>query len=188
MEQVKRSCAEVDDKFYDTFWFAYDEWSDETEANDLKKDLIDWDMDKLKKGSRFSITEHIFFSVIYAFCGITFLLVATSYLCLAVGAYVMYTRMAGLCCSCCLGCINFAALITAAVFRFNSAGKFAALSKAPSKWEGTDSVALISDDRTYSDDANVILALWIVQLTACVCSCCVNMFFNQPKIVIQSQN
>mmetsp|Transcript_21516 Transcript_21516/g.25225 ORF Transcript_21516/g.25225 Transcript_21516/m.25225 type:complete len:125 (+) Transcript_21516:398-772(+) len=103
-------------------------------------------------------------------------------LCLSVGAYNLHARMTGLCCACCLGCINFAALITTAVFRFNSMGKLAALSTTETTYEGTidNGEPVFSDKTIYSDDASIILALWIVQLAACICSCCIGIVLNKP--------
>lgn len=117
--------------------------------------------------------------MVYAFCGITFIMIATANLCISIGAYNLQARMLGGCCGCCFGCINFAALITTAVFRFNTMGSIAALSKTPTKYVG-EANELASDDTTYMTDASTILALWVVQMLACVCSCCVSMFLNKP--------
>ena len=144
-------------------------------------EVNDWDQDKKELGSRYS--------VIYAFCGITFVMIAVANLCISIGAYNLQARMLGGCCGCCFGCVNFSALITTAVFRFNAMGKLAALSTTWTKYEGltteiVDGVptphVIVTNDTTYETDASTILALWIVQLLACVCSCCVAGFLNKP--------
>jgi hypothetical protein len=140
-------------------------------------DLADWDEDTLKKGSRYS--------VIYGFCGITFLMIGFANLCLTIGAYNFQARALGLCFMCCLGCINFAALITTACFRFNTMGKLASLNLAYSKYGGTgpNGEMLLTNDRTYADDASLITALWVTQLIVCVCNCCLSGIFNKPPSV-----
>mmetsp|Transcript_8074 Transcript_8074/g.9289 ORF Transcript_8074/g.9289 Transcript_8074/m.9289 type:complete len:131 (-) Transcript_8074:71-463(-) len=98
------------------------------------------------------------------------------------GAWNLHARMIGLCCACLLGCVNFAALITTAVFRFNSMGQLASLSLAPTYYTGDSSTdpPYLSDKRSYSGDARMILAVWIMQLFACLCSCCFSIFINKP--------
>ena len=146
------------------------------QATEYITDIIDkWSEDKIVKGSRFSI--------IFAFCGITFIMLAAANLCLTIGTYSLHARMTGICCGCCLGCLNFAALITTAVFRFNTMGKLAAISLTPSQYDSSSENKLVfvkEDGRTYSDDAAVILGIWIAQLIACVCSCCISVVFNKP--------
>ena len=73
--------------------------------------------------------------IIYKLCGSTFVLMGLAYLITAIGAYSARLRVTGICCLCCLGCLNLAAIITTAVFRFNSMGKLAALSEAPVDWD-----------------------------------------------------
>ena len=164
------SCEDFKDRVYDLMFWA-GPWDDEDQLNEYGQDLEDWDAGKVALGSRFS--------VVYAFCGITFIMIATANLCISIGAYNLQARMLGGCCGCCFGCINFAALITTAVFRFNTMGSLAAISKTPTKYVGEGNV-IASDDTTYMTDASTILALWVVQMLACVCSCCVSMFLNKP--------
>ena len=77
--------------------------------------------------------------------------------------YLVFPRRctcASLCC-----CLNLAAIIVTAVFRFNDFGKLSALCLAPSKfddYESTEKKAILySSDNTYQSDAAVILWLWI---------------------------
>lgn len=108
-------------------------------------------------------------------------MIAVANLCISIGAYNLQARMLGGCCGCCFGCVNFSALITTAVFRFNAMGKLAALSTTWTKFESSNGDKyLVSNETTYETDASTILALWIVQLLACVCSCCVAGFLNKP--------
>ena len=161
----------VDNFYDDMFWGGLDYTS--AEVIELRAEVLEWDTDKYDLGSRYS--------VIYAFCGVTFVMIAVANCCISIGAYNLQARMLGGCCGCCFGCVNFSALITTAVFRFNAMGKLAALSTTPTKYEGVSEREVIaSDDTTYETDASTILALWIVQLLACVCSCCVAGFLNKP--------
>ena len=99
---------------------------------------------------------------------------------LVFGAYYMLPRFIGLLCSCCFGCINFAALITTAVFRFNTMGKLAALSLTRSQYDSNSVIYIDLGGRTYADDASAITALWVFQLLAYIVSCCISVYFNRP--------
>ena len=136
--------------------------------------MLDWSTDKLNKGTRFS--------VVYGLCGITFLLIGFANLCLAFGAYNYTARAAGLLCSCCLQCVNFAAIITTACFRFDTMGKLAALSEAPSKFVDTtpNGLVVLSSDRTMGSDASLIVWLWVMQLLIFLVGCCSTSRFNKP--------
>ena len=94
----------------------------------------------------------------------------------------MYARIIGLCSVCLLGCVNFASLITTAVFRFSDLGKLAALSLAPTKYvdDGNRDTPYLDEGRTYHDDAKMIYWIWVAQLFACLCSCCFSIFINKP--------
>lgn len=106
------------------FW---DEWTDPEQAESLKEEIDFDDENTWKQGARYS--------VIYEFCGFTFLALTLSYLCLSAGTVHLGARLAGLAMLCLFSCLNFTALITTAVFRFNSMGKLAALSKCPSRFD-----------------------------------------------------
>ena len=60
--------------------------------------------------------------MIYSFCGVTFLLLALTYIIVLVGVWNLKARVCGFCYLCCLWCVNLAAIITTAVFRFNTMG------------------------------------------------------------------
>ena len=99
-------------------------WKDDSSFAELEADVLAYSEEEVNKGSRFS--------VIYAFCGVTFALLGASNLCMIIGVWSLYARFAGMCLGCCFGCVNLAAIITTGVFRFNSMGKLAALSLTPS--------------------------------------------------------
>jgi hypothetical protein len=63
-------------------------------------------------------------------------LVAANSLLLAFGTWSLYSRMIGTFCGCCLSCVNIAAIIVTGIFRFNTMGKWAAISTAGSKYSG----------------------------------------------------
>ena len=119
-------CHRWDDKYYDNMYML-GPYSNAQLADDYINDLENWDQDIVNKGSRFSI--------VYSLCGFTLALLALSNFCLMCGAWNLYARMCGLCCAFCLGCVNFAALITTGVFRYNTMGKLAALSLVPTKYD-----------------------------------------------------
>ena len=100
------------------------------------------------------------FTVVYKFCGITFVCYALSFACIVVGAWSLQLRVLGLCGACFMGCVSCAALITTAVFRFNTMGKLASLSTCPTKFDAS-APNFASDKRTYSSDAGLILGIWI---------------------------
>ena len=102
--------------------FDYSDYS-ETEVNDMLSDFEDWGKDKREKGSRFT--------VVFAFCGVILLTMAFWELCLCAGSVVYAARACGLFCICCFNCVLLAAIITTGVFRFNTAGKLAAISLTP---------------------------------------------------------
>ena len=82
----------------------------------------------------------------------------------------------------CLACVNLAAIITTAVFRFNTAGKLAALSLTSSKYDGKeDGVVKLSAKITFKDDAKLILGIWIAMTVYCCCSgnlCCKQILYK----------
>ena len=51
-----------------------------------------------------------------------------------------------------------------AIFRFNIMGKLASISEAPALYKSVDGVPTLSADRTYADDGQLILRLWIVSM------------------------
>lgn len=55
---------------------------------------------------------------------------------------------------CTLGLVG--ATIVVAIFRYNSIGKLAALSLAPSRMTEVDGVATLSNERTFADDGQLI--------------------------------
>ena len=75
-------------------------------------------------------------SIVWKLNGITCLMMAATYLLVfVIGAYNFHSRALGGCLGCCIGCVNFAALITTGVFRYNTLGKLAALSDGPSYYD-----------------------------------------------------
>ena len=87
----------------------------------------------------------------------------------------------------------FAAIITTAVFRFNSFGALAALSKFPTQYEssgdftvditaGDFTLPLKEDGRNYSDDAIVITWMWVLMIVVCCSNCCVMGYSYKPPM------
>ena len=74
-------------------------------------------------------------STIYIFCGITMLLIACNAVLQLLGTWNYHARAVSSCCASLLTCLNIAAIVTTAVFRFNTVGKWAALSLTASKYD-----------------------------------------------------
>lgn len=101
------------------------------------------------------------YMAIYEFCGFTFIGLASSYLCLAAGAINLKWRIVGLGSLCLFSCLNFVAIITTAVFRFNSMGKLAALSTCPTKYDDSKfGYYYVNDSWTYASEADLIVWIW----------------------------
>ena len=83
--------------------------------------------DCLEKGCRWS--------VIYQLNGVTMIIIAANILLLIGGVWNFHLRALGACCASALCCVNLAAIITTAIFRFNTFGRLAALSLLPTKYE-----------------------------------------------------
>ena len=102
---------------------------------------------------------------------------------LALGAYNLKSRMAGLSCGCCVHSLMLSTIIVIACFRFNTIGKLSALSKAPAAYnEDGNSTNLIftNDDRVYGDDATLITWLWSLMMVFWCCKCCINGYIMKP--------
>ena len=74
-------------------------------------------------------------STIYILCGITMLLIACNAGLQLLGTWNYHARAVSSCCASLLTCLNIAAIVTTAVFRFNTVGKWAALSLTASKFD-----------------------------------------------------
>ena len=73
-------CDKIDNEFYNNMMYdgPFLE-KDLPEVSQLNTEIYSWDSELVNKGSRFSI--------VYTLCGITFIMLALSNLCLAAGAY-----------------------------------------------------------------------------------------------------
>ena len=65
------------------------------------------------------------FTLIYLFCGMTFILLAVTQLILLASIWNLYARIVGVISSCIFTMLNFAAIVTTGVFRFSDYGKLA---------------------------------------------------------------
>ena len=130
------------------FWYDVDcydgPFSDTAKAMSYL-DSINCDLDCQKSGSKWS--------VFYNFNGAIYMLIAFNAVFMILSIYKIWIRMIGTCCNCVLGCINMAAIITTAAFRFRPMGKVCAMSTAPVKVVSDD---YLSDSRTYQSDAIMI--------------------------------
>ena len=147
---------------YDVAWMSGPFDSDTTQDQvDNAQDYCDlnengeiegeiWDNDCIDKGIRWSVAYKLGFSV----C----LIYTVALIALIIGAWNLASRMVGSCLFCMAQCLNFGAIISIGVFRFNPLGVLASMSKAPSKYDGgsftyldeiDDFDEFLSDSRTY---------------------------------------
>ena len=120
-------------------------------------------------------------SIVYALCCSTMLLLAVNSGLMVIGAWSLHARGLAACCGSVCCCLNVAAIVTTGVFRYNTWGLLSALCDGPNKYEGEENGQLtISDDRTYSGDATLITALWICQMVFCCTSCCHMGYSGKP--------
>jgi hypothetical protein len=119
------------------------------------KELEELDKTEVKEGCRWTI--------VFAFGGINFVLLAFNAVTLTFGVWYFNARLLGFCCSCLLGCVNIAAIVTTAVFRFNTFGRLASLSTSPARYDPSSPSDdfYLSDKLTYADDGALILGIWI---------------------------
>ena len=154
--------------------------SNASDAYDLVADIADacgTDTNCVDDGNRFS--------VIYAFCGVTMLLLAANSALMIIGAWSFHARgLAGCCGSLCC-CLNFAAIITTGVFRYNDWGQLSALCEnCPSKYDDMIGINFyFSNDRTVAGDAAIITGLWICQMIFCCTNCCHTGYAAKPTEV-----
>ena len=100
----------------------FSDWDQATEyANDIKQTCgdptnPDIDMSCWNQGNRWSI--------IYKLNAITLFLLAANAGIMILGAWSFHARGLSACCASLLCCLNFGALVTTGVFRFNTFGKF----------------------------------------------------------------
>ena len=104
-----------------------------------------------------------------------------------VGTWNYKARAVSSCFASVLTCLNISAIITTGVFRFNTVGKWAALSLTPSKYEkpfdlstGTMIVSSLSDEHTYNTDGKLIVWLWISQILFCCSHSCMTAYSAKP--------
>jgi hypothetical protein len=89
------------------------------------------------------------FSKIYAFSGVTMILLALNSFCMLFGSCSYHVRGLTTICGALFSILNLAAIITTGVFRFNSWGKLSALCQGPSLYDIDDDGKLdLSSDWT----------------------------------------
>ena len=119
------------------------------------------DEDCLKAGSRWS---HV-----YITNGMILVCIILNFVCVAVGAYKGMLRVIAALFSLCLCIPHFAIIIATGVYRFRTIGLLCAESLTPTNKPSKD--AEIDDSWTMRKDAQLILALWLVQLLCCAFTC-----------------
>ena len=87
----------------------------------------------------------------------------------------MWTRVYSCCTQCLFCCFNLAVMIVSAVFRFNTKGSLAAISLTPIYPEGS-----VESDRTYVDDGQLILGIWIFSIFFVFIHCCGVCYVSAP--------
>lgn len=118
-------------------------------------------------------------SLVYALCSMTMLFLAANAALMIFGTWSFFARGLSGCCGTLCCCLNFAAIITTAVLRFNTYGQLSAICTGPTKYvaSGPD---IVDNSRTFETDAAVILGLWIAQMVFCCSNCCHMAFSGKP--------
>lgn len=142
-----------------------------TKDNDSRLEVICGDDEAcLEKGSRWT-TVFLFSGILNAF------LAANLFLILIVVCRRFKPRlwMASILCNCLCNWINFAALITALVFRFSEIGTFCARQTNPTYFiastESESATGQLTSAWTYERDGLLILLATSIQLVLCPCYC-----------------
>lgn len=123
--------------------------------------------------------------MVFAFCAMTMMLTAINSVITFFGAHSFYLRSISSCCGFILCWVTTACIITVAVFRFNTLGSLAALSKMGTMYNGDDDMFLwyensgvfnyyipTNTDRTFEGDATMIVWCWTLMLIFCCCNYC----------------
>ena len=154
-------------------------FTDNALAKEYRDELLPFDDDEVYDGCRWSI--------IYILCGITLLLIAVNALLQLLGTWNHKARAVSSCFASVLTCLNLCAIVTTGVFRFNTIGKWAALSLTPSKYDQpfdlatkTMVISSLSDEHTYNSDGKLIAWLFIAQIAFCCTHCCVTSYSAKP--------
>ena len=166
-------CDAIDDNFFDNMFYN-GPWSDSSEASELllKIATSGRDEDDFKKGTRFTVC--------FGFGAVTLLALAAANVCLAIGAYVLVARKAGLILAGCFGCLNFISIIVIGCYRFNLIGQLAALSETPAKFSHIDELLYVTNDMLYNDYVTRLTAVWVFQMVLCCCTCATSGYLNKP--------
>ena len=125
-------------------------------------------------------TEGNHWSIASPLLGFSMLLMSVQALMLALGVWVLPTRVIGLWCQTLCSCNFFGSLITVTIYRFNPKGSLAALSQAGASYKIEDNVAIMTDEVTYADDGKMILNLWITSLVFLVAQCLLACYAAAP--------
>ena len=100
---------------------------------------------------------------------------------LAIGVYFYPLRLLGLTLQPFFCLANLAAVIVTAIFRFNDFGTLASLSISGAQY-GTNSLGnpIFDTTRTYADDGQMLLRLWIIGMVYLMAQCCLGCFSGAP--------
>lgn len=115
----KEVYCEYYQSYYDFgFFFSGKEWTDPTLAETMMEELVEECPDLVFPEIFDCLGGGSKWSVIWSFNSITVLGLGVTNLLIMWGAYNFTARALGSCCFCLLSCVNLAAIITTAVYRF----------------------------------------------------------------------
>ena len=146
-------------------YIAYDKqcgppYDDIEYVNELSTGF-DCDRDCRDTGTRFS---HVLISN-----GVLMMLIMVNFICVGIGNFYTVCRMVGALTALCLAFTHFIILLATAVYRLRTFGLICAESMTPTYLSQAGKTA--TDGWTMKKDADLILALWIMQLFFCCCTC-----------------
>ena len=148
----------------------FEDWVAEDDAGHFTYLLSQCDLKCQTIGNRWS--------KIYTLCAISAIGFVVQALVLALGVFIYPSRLVGLMCQTMCCCFNLGTLLTTAVFRFNTMGRFASISMSPSYYD-VDTGA-VTDKTTYQTDGQMILRLWVLGLVFIILQCCLGCFASAP--------
>ena len=158
--------------FYDFYFEVGPFPEDNPDVTELNRLLQGCDAECKTIGTRWSY--------VYTIGAVSMTAFSVQSLVLMLGVWISHLRVLAIFLQPILCLYNLGVVLTISVFRYNTIGKLAAYSMAPSKFESVDGQPRLSYERTYADDAKEIQALWIISLVYVIGQCVFGCFSAAP--------
>ena len=157
----------------DAGFYRHGNWTDVVQADEYIRLLGNCDAECRSIGTKWSM--------VYILCYAVMIIIMLQGLLLTLGVWWFPARLTGMIMQTFCAFTLFGAMVTTAVFRFNTYGKLAALSLSPIHvTHDEDGNVMLDTERTYNDDGTLLLRLWVVTLLFVVAQCCLGCFAAAP--------